>query len=334
MCCANASVCFNSDVTRADLGAEGSRPGVFETTYSVCIWRNSNDVSKCGRRRLLASLFQLRSPLQAGALEKKKKNVIKSIGFPPPPLSHYFSLSSPLIHINPEQLCFTPHDESVYISKAKARNLPQRHRAGTNLLSIPSCKSHVLTGVNFRTAQPAVSTLCTLSSVSFFALSYPSVALCGPSTPAGFGTLQQKELSILCRVRTRGSSSPDSANNMAGVAAANTPYSSGQRLSVSKSSESADADGQEQRLRFHPRCCEGPCGPCRGRCYEADLREVITRLTGRLRAKLISHRWTHVARGPGHADVRVGVTRANRARLQSLTPVTTVRCVNMSISKI
>lgn len=68
------------------------QPGVFETTYSVCIWRNSNDVSKCGRRRLLASLFQLRSPLQAGALEKKKKNVIKSIGFPPPPLSHYFSL--------------------------------------------------------------------------------------------------------------------------------------------------------------------------------------------------------------------------------------------------
>lgn len=38
-----------------------------ETMYSVCVWRNSNDVSKCGRQWLLASLFQMQSHLQAGA---------------------------------------------------------------------------------------------------------------------------------------------------------------------------------------------------------------------------------------------------------------------------
>lgn len=48
------------------------QPGV-QPMYSVHVWRNSNDVSKCGRYWLLASLFQLQSPLQAGGSGKKKQ---------------------------------------------------------------------------------------------------------------------------------------------------------------------------------------------------------------------------------------------------------------------
>lgn len=61
------------------------QPGV-QPMYSVHVWRNSNDVSKCGRYWLLASLFQLQSPLQAGGSGEKKKTVIKSIGS----LLHHF----------------------------------------------------------------------------------------------------------------------------------------------------------------------------------------------------------------------------------------------------
>lgn len=66
------------------------QPGV-QPMYSVHVWRNSNDVSKCGRYWLLASLFQLQSPLQAGG-SGKKKNSDQKHWLPPPPLSHYFSL--------------------------------------------------------------------------------------------------------------------------------------------------------------------------------------------------------------------------------------------------
>lgn len=84
---------------------------------------------------------------------------------------------------------------------------------------------------------------------------------------------------------------------------------------------------------FRPRCCVGLCRLCRGRCNEAEPLEVLTRHTGTLRARLISHRWTHATSRTGHADVRVGGTRAKRACLQSIIPITTVCCVSMSISK-
>lgn len=105
-------------------------------------------------------------------------------------------------------------------------------------------------------------------------------------------------------------------------------------LIISFPSSLKNKDCQEQRLSFHPRCCVGLCRPCRGRCCQAELREVRTRRTGTLRARLISHRWTHGVIGPGRTDVRVGGLHANQACLQSLIPITTVHCVNMSISKI
>lgn len=37
MCRANASVCFNSDVTRADLGEEGSRVSGWRESENVCV---------------------------------------------------------------------------------------------------------------------------------------------------------------------------------------------------------------------------------------------------------------------------------------------------------